>query len=87
VCLLVTITAKLRYGTGKVDVALYELVSAIEAAQFRQGQSTGTAAAATASDLSSSPLPPPARSLASPAGRPPMPRPHMGPPKRGSHAD
>ena len=84
VCVLLTITAKLRYGTGKVDVALYELVSAIEAAQFRQG--TGTPGGETPSGRSS-PMPPQPPSLSSPLpGRPP--RPYVAlPPKRGSHAD
>lgn len=84
VCVLLTITAKLRYGTGKVDVALYELVSAIEAAQFRQDAGPAAAASVTSSGRSS-PMPPVPPNLSGQPGRPP--RPQVGPPKRGSHAD
>lgn len=84
--ILLTVTAKLRYGTGSVDVALYELISAIEAAQFRSdfgpGVATGGASTPSGKD-SPSPLPPHAPSL---PGRPPRPQPHA-PPKRGSHVE
>ena len=88
VCVLLTITAKLRYGTGKVDVALYELVSAIEAAQFRQDPGP---AGSLASSGRSSPRPPQPPSLPGhhpghQPGRPPRPQ-VAPPPKRGSHAD
>lgn len=79
VCVLLTVTAKLRYGTGKVDVALYELVSAIEAANSNK------APGAPPPSGRGSPMPPQPPSLAGQPGRPS--RPQVAPPKRGSHAD